>query len=436
MISLFPVLKRIYFALYAIAVTFLVVGCSVPSPSFSDMSQTYQREIEKFQNNNILLNVVRASRNMPLSFLDIPNVIGTGSFSETVGAAGYLYGSGAGLTGFFSPYTSSMGGSYWSPNLSLSVNRSFNFTLSSLQNAQFEKGFLTKIPLETVNFFTSDQVPRELIFTLLIERIEYNDLNGQKVVLNNNPLGDWVEYQKFQKQLRLMIDGGLTTELVSKQIPISPLMREDQIMKTNQMVEFVKLRDKNMIMQEVQSAGVKYYQMVQILPQARFCFASNNKIDLIKNYFGPDIECSNPLASNVTAPTTLSNAKQASRAKGSIPPKALLITLRSTQDVFEFLGAVLIAETQSKRVVRLKALSDDAVPKQLVDTDREWPLLVANVNAGSDRTLARIDYDGVDYSIPAKDGGYSVGVMNLLSQLVNLLKIPGSIPASPAVLIK
>jgi hypothetical protein len=67
------------------------------------MSQTYQREIEKFQNNNILLNVVRASKNMPLSFLDIPNVIGTGSFSETIGAAGYLYGSGSGLTGFLSP---------------------------------------------------------------------------------------------------------------------------------------------------------------------------------------------------------------------------------------------------------------------------------------------------------------------------------------------
>lgn len=428
-------LKSACLVSFAVATTLFITGCSVPSPSFSDMSQTYQREIEKFQNNNILLNVVRASKNMPLSFLDIPNVIGTGSFSETVGAAGYLYGSGSGVTGFFSPYTSSVGGSYWNPSLSLSVNRSFNFTLSSLQNAQFEKGFLTKIPLETVNFFTSDQVPRELVFTLLVDRIEFNDLNGQRVVLNNNPLGDWGEYQKFQKELRLMIDGGLTTELVAKQIPISPLMKEDQLMKSNQMVEFVKLRDKNMIMQEVQSRGGKYYQMVQMLPQARFCFETSNKIKVIKEYFGSEIECSNPLAVNKAAPSTLSNAKSALKTKDATAPKALLITLRSTQDVFEFLGAVLIAETQLNRVVRLKALEDSG-SKQISSIDQEWPLLVANVNSGSSKTLARIDYDGVDYSIPGKDGGYSVGVMNLLSQLVNLLKIPGSIPASPAVLIK
>lgn len=417
-----------------VAVT-LMAGCSVPSPSFSDMSQTYQREIEKFQNNNILLNVVRASKNMPLSFLDIPNVVGTGSFSESVGAAGYLYGSGSGLAGFFSPYTSTVGGSYWNPSLSLSVNRSFNFTLSSLQNAQFEKGFLTRIPLETVNFFTSDRVPRELIFTLLVDRIEFNDLNGKRVILNNNPLGDWAEYAKFQKELRLMIDGGLTTELLAKQIPISPLMREDQIMKTNQMVEFVKLRDKNMIMQEVRNASGKYYQMVQVMPQARFCFEDTNKLDLVKNYFGADIECFNPLATSNKTPNTLSVAKVSGKGGDVGPPKTLSITLRSTQDVFEFLGAVLIAETQLNRVVRLKAL-DDGGTKNISDIDREWPLLVANIDSGSSKTLARIDYDGVDYSIPMKDGGYSVGVMNLLSQLVNLLKIPGSIPASPAVLIK
>jgi hypothetical protein len=123
------------------------------------------------------------------------------------------------------------------------------------------------------------------------------------------------------------------------------------------------------------------------------------------------------------------------KSKDFGPPKVLSITLRSTQDVFEFLGAVLIAETQFNHVVRLKALEGSGT-KSISDIEREWPLLVTNVNSGAPKTLARIDYDGIDYSIPSKDGGYSVGVMNLLSQLVNLLKIPGSIPASPAVLIK
>jgi hypothetical protein len=47
-----------------------------------------------------------------------------------------------------------------------------------------------------------------------------------------------------------------------------------------------------------------------------------------------------------------------------------------------------------------------------------------------------INYQGETYSIPMENNGYSPLVINILSQLVNLNKGVGSIPASPAVLIK
>ena len=74
-------------------------SCTLLTPEFSEMSATYAEVVEKYQTNNILVNVARASQQRPLSFLDIPTVIGSGSvsasagISEGKGAAG-LYGKG------------------------------------------------------------------------------------------------------------------------------------------------------------------------------------------------------------------------------------------------------------------------------------------------------------------------------------------------------
>ena len=65
--------------LSTIALVGALTGCTgINSSSFSDMSTAYRQIVENYSNENILLNIVRSSKNMPLSFLDIPSVIGTG----------------------------------------------------------------------------------------------------------------------------------------------------------------------------------------------------------------------------------------------------------------------------------------------------------------------------------------------------------------------
>jgi len=58
-----------------------------------------------------------------------------------------------------------------------------------------------------------------------------------------------------------------------------------------------------------------------------------------------------------------------------------------------------------------------------------------NVGFG-ERTIASVDYFGNAYSVPLTDNGYSAVVFDLLSLLVTMNKIPGSIPASPGILVK
>lgn len=412
-------------------------GCSAPSPSFSDMSQVYQSEVEKYQNNNLLLNVVRASKNMPLSFLDIPSVVGTGSLSETVGLGAFIYGgSPSSVAGFFSPTAPSayMTSSYYNPSASISVGRSFNFTLSSLQNAQFEKGFLQKIPLETVNFFTNDQVSRELLFLLLIDRFEFISPDGKKNSLVNSPL--MPGYENFLKQLQKLVDGGLTTEVVTKQIKMGPPINPEQILDKNGLVNYVGLAEKNIILQDISGGKQKQFQLFQVNTQVRFCFLPTQYQAEVIEYFGEDMLCANPLGLGQSHPSTSSLIKAQKKSPNSIA-KPMIISVRSPKDVFQFLGEAMQAQankSQTEMVGLRKWVEKGNSGLEL--SNELAPLMVISSGSPKDRPVANINYDGVDYYIPSQNNGYSVYVINLLSQLVNLIKIPGSIPASPAVLIK
>jgi len=102
----------------AIALIGALSGCTgINSSSFGDMSTAYRQVVENYSNENILLNVVRSSKNMPLSFLDIPSVIGTGNVMAN-----------AGMNTTQSAGTQVSPPSITSGSLGLSVNNGFTFT--------------------------------------------------------------------------------------------------------------------------------------------------------------------------------------------------------------------------------------------------------------------------------------------------------------------
>jgi hypothetical protein len=409
-----------------------LIACTGPNPQFSDMANTYQAETEKFQNNNILLNIVRASSSMPLSFLDIPSIIGTGSLTETAGLAGYIYSAGAGtLGGFFSAAGTGTMGSYYNPSVTLSASRSFNFTLSSLTNAPFQKGFLSQITPETIHFFNSSDINNELIYMLMISQLEFTTPKGKRVMVANNPLSP--TFSEFQYQLRLLIDGGLTTELVMQSKPIGPPLTKAQVTDKNNLVEYTKLQDKQIMLQPIQGKdGQNLFQLVQMVQTARFCFNPHVNKDLVLSVFGSEMLCADPLSGVKPNPANAKHSISSSQAKNP-----LQIKLRSTKDIFEYMGNVLVAQSDSKsNTVYLKKRSPSDRTYSLVDIKDQLPLFVAVRNNDVARPVALVSYEGSSYAVSREDSGYSIYVLNILSQLVNLLKVPGSIPASPAVLIK
>lgn len=194
----------------SISITILIGGCTTPvTPDFTEMSAKYANILEQYQLNSILINIIRASNERPLSFLDIPSITGSGSVSFNTGLGPSMNGFIGGLAG------GPLGISSLSPSLSPSFGNSFNFSQSSLDNATFLQGFLSQIPIGTAKFFISDHLPREVLFSLVIASIEIKQADGKSTRYINNPL--LPEYPAFQSALYKLLSYGLTVDQVKEE---------------------------------------------------------------------------------------------------------------------------------------------------------------------------------------------------------------------------
>jgi hypothetical protein len=76
-------MRKIYQYLFC-ASALAMTGCTSPvTPDFMEMSTKYSNLLETYQINMMLTNIMRASFQEPLSFLDMPNINGSGSVTNS-----------------------------------------------------------------------------------------------------------------------------------------------------------------------------------------------------------------------------------------------------------------------------------------------------------------------------------------------------------------
>lgn len=108
------------------------------------------------------------------------------------------------------------------------------------------------------------------------------------------------------------------------------------------------------------------------------------------------------------------------------------VKLRSPREVFYFLGGVVQSQQQDpNRVWTVGASAEDAsrAPKPLFK-------VLCDANAKHPQPLAQASYRGRECQIPGGDDSYSAQVLQYLSLLITLSKVPGALPGSPAVLVR
>jgi hypothetical protein len=379
----------------------LLNGCSSTKPNFYDMSASYAIALGQYQQNNIFLNIVRASEKMPMSFLDIPSILGTGmltvspSVTGSVGAAVFGSGmagpSGLGLSSFSNSVTST---------LSVTNMNQFTFTQSSLDNATFWKSFLSKVPLSTIEYFMQNRTPKEVIYSLVIDSILIVKSDGEIMAFNNSPL-DKTNYQEFEKILYKLIDAGLT---VSAENPLSQTRKNNKLGTTPDILT----ADKSTLNPN----------------EFRFCIdGRKNANNLQELNLDESIFCEN---------------KDTAKDKKIAAKSYLRINLRSAKNIYDYLGAVVQAQLEENNpvLVTLPPSSYTSRNERFRGTQNHYALLVVKKN---DPTNSFITVEGLQnnvYTVPMSNDGYSRLTLELASQIMTLSKIPGSAAPSPALLVK
>ncbi|WP_353439222.1 hypothetical protein [Polynucleobacter sp. UK-FUSCHL-C3] len=416
--------------LVTIGILGLNSGCtSINSTSFSDMSSAYREVVERYSNDNILLNVVRSSKNMPLSFLDIPSVIGTGSVLSSAGVTSYQ----AGVPSSSLPPTST------TANVGLAVNNGFTFTQASLDNAQFMQSFLKEIPLSVLGLKGTERLlPRAVSYTLLIESIELRSDNSLVHRFNNDPLDP--NYQEFQNLLYLLIEVGLTAENKKIKTPLGPPI--DKRLLTKSLDSWGSSTVDNLAkgvisFEKVNAHNSDAYQLVRKDFRPRVCVNEALAKELLGNLLSSEAYCTD----SPKFPKTDFNYPNVIKSFREHYPNAknmeLVIGIRSPGNVFDFLGAVLNAQLMndgSKMVMIKPSLSVfDSYNERYKNAQ---PLFKIYKDQSVVNPVATVKYKGVTYSIADDDDSYSKDVMVFMSTLVTIAKIPGAIPSSPAVIVR
>ena len=420
-------------AILAISAVGILTSCTTPvTPDFTEMSANYASILEQYQLNSILINIIRASNERPLSFLDIPSINGSGNVSTSPNLSASLNGLIGGVAGGVT------GINNISPSLSLSFGNSFNFSQSSLDNATFLRGFLSPIPVETAKLFISDNLPREVMFSLVIAAIEIKQADGKSVKYINNPL--LPEYSLFQAELYKLLSYGLTVDQVQNE-PYKPsaTLKERMPhlstpgsaypgMERGRSIEppYGGMGSMGLSYGGMGSMGLPYggmggmYGQSQPQTQYKVCVDENKFANFVKQEFSPGIFCRASAASI---------NKKGSKAE-------LILTIRSTHSVFEYLGQVVAAQNQAVPYMVTLPPSDSTRPRK-AGQENQYALLVVRKNDPSSKSFASIkNLDGDIYSIPSENNGYSPMVIRIISQLLSLNKIPGSIPSSPGILLR
>jgi hypothetical protein len=403
------------FVALATAASLSLGGCS-GDVDFSDWVATYNKAVDKTQNQNMLLNMVRAAYNQPLEFTTVSVVRGNGSYTGSLS-----------LTGTF-PFVNFLAwarsGATLSTTPGISATGGFNFDVASLDNAEFVQGLLTPITTSAINFYVSQGIPRELIFHLMIDRIEISDSNHTDVYVNdpNSP-----DYPKFVQAISTMLKLGFTTESSSTMVPVGPPLTAQEAKDTQRMESIAK---GGLTLQKEGDGANATYQIVRVINAARFCF-KGSEAKALNIPVTAQCQGGHGAPSNENPQAAEHNLSVGGGFQG-FKGATLVVVSRSTRDVFNYLGNVIYQETAAAKPNIVVMQTPEAKDYDYLNVGDE--LFVVRKNNTNSDDIVRIEYRGDTYSLANK--GHTALVMTIVSQILALSKSINSIPATSAVVVR
>jgi len=407
-------MKKTFIVFLALVLT----ACGSLDRSMVSMAVNHNETVDQVERNTLLLNILRAADEQPLTLTALSFIGGNSSVGAGVNVSG------------FDPYSASTG---------LNVSAGFSYSLSTLDNEQFMRSFLSDLPLDRLYFLHEGTgLENIVLWTLMAQSVTLNsgrDTGSGRPVLMPNVVKPEL-WNAFQAMLSRSLDEGLSMEQVVDNTPIGPRMSRDEalsqvgtiIASWNPPAWAPPSADaaRPLLVELGGADSSQTHQLVMSAKKTRLCIHP-----LMGRPAPADAQdlCQGAASAGDSLPSSR-------RMAGESGPKPVMawqqVRLRSPREVFYFLGSVVRSQQQNpQQVWTVGASAQDAsrAPKPLFK-------VLCDANATHPQPLAQAVYRGRECQIPGGDDSYSAQVLQYLSLLITLSKVPGALPGSPAVLVR
>ena len=391
---------------------------SVIEPRFDNINRSTARA----RNDSILLNIVRASHNVPLNFVTFSKVNGSTTASANAAAPQFFVGpfypltvplNPAGSTfGIVNPPAGQRAFQVSKDTLGGSTSANNNFEISILETKDFYSALLKPVDLVNLNFFTRQGYPRELLFWLFVESIR-ETVMGRTVEFLNDPEepNSCQRTREGERCFRHLIDVAIA----------SGLTVESRV--------------------EAGAAGTKGQKVY-----ARLCFdrvlAQRARRDydpeIFKFLLAAPESGHHPRCKADPWPHQSATAKKGADGKGADADVTDTLTFnlagtrlgtasyeiipRSTFGIYQFLGRILALNLQNE--VRLRGPHVQREDPRILGVTRE---------AGVEGCFADVTFEGEFVCVPRQGAENTKRIFSLLAQLVALNTQIGDLAITPTV---
>lgn len=403
-------------------------GCaSLGETPMVDMAVSHNQTIDQIERNTLLLNILRAADEQPLTFTAISYVGGNGSISSALSLSDSRKSFLAHVLSF-------------SASAELGVSSGFSYSLSTLDNEQFNRSFLADLPLERLRYLhVGTSLYNSVLWTLAGRGIEANELaDGEALSTRRyNNSTNPQEWAAFQELIAGALRLGMSFEDTPIEVPLGPRMSSTEAKQLTGTI----INNWNQYHGGGAVAGTARPKLVELGgPDAALTHQLVMVSNKIRLCFNPPKIQEWPYDGEALCRSGSAHQNwlrlQASRPPTAppLPPISLKLQnldIRSPREIFYFLGSVVRPQLErpgsAPALVSAQKANEPARP--LIN-------IVCGRSPADKETLAVATHRGRACHIPRGDNSHSAHVMQYLGLLVTLSKVAGAVPTSPAVLLR
>ena len=402
-------------------------ACAAVDSTVAPRYDTVSRSIAQARNESILLNIVRASHDYPLSFSTVSQVIPQMTNTTTVGVPQFAVGPNPkcatftnGIAGAAclavppSPVRDVIFGN--SNNFTDAIAVQTQFTLSTQETKDFYNALLRPVDLYVLNFFIRQGYSRELLFWLFMDSVEVTIANRGTLGFQFNPPYDYGCPQQdprkrcFREWTELATVTGLSVDQHKEKAEGG---------KTDSLSRFcfddVLARRGRAAMEQASPGRLKYIMDRYVDPGTLQALSP---------------KCGAPWPKESDTETAATDT-----LKFRVGPLQFEILPRSAYGIYQFLGKLL---RQSRGGVELdrnqipEYVREDEVRPELSTVREDKQLLNVVINQSS-ACFAETHFIDGNYCVPEEGSANTKRIFGLLAQLLALQTSASDLAITPTV---